>query len=350
MKKHATWGIGIAAIGWLVACGQSAEKTPPAGGSSASAAAGALAPPAEINPRLLRRFKAITSDAPPSKPLVELGRKLFHDARLSLDGDVSCASCHAIASFGVDGRRTSTGHKGIVGDRNAPTVLNATFAFSQFWDGRAATIEDQAKGPILNPKEMAMPSGDAVIARLAKVAGYKKEFATAYPDEREPMTFDNVSRAIGAYEHQLVTPSRWDRFLAGETNALDAKEKAGLKTFLNVGCMVCHTGPLLGGTTFERVGVVEPWPNQTDVGRMAITKSNADRMMFKVPTLRNIAKTAPYFHDGSAGDLPEAIRMMGRHQLGLELSAQEVDGIAAWMGALTGNVSAELGPPESLPE
>ena len=324
----------------------------PSAGSAGPVARGGDAD-GNINPRLLRRFQPLTtagSDASKNEPLVDLGHKLYFDPRLSKNDEVSCASCHDLAHGGVDGLPTSVGYGKQRGDRNAPTVLNAAGAFSQFWDGRSGTIEEQALGPILNPKEMGMPSGAAVVTRLRGIAGYAPLFKAAFPNEATSMTFDNVGRAIGAYERGLSTPGRWDSFLAGDKNALTAKEKDGLRTFLNVGCMVCHTGPLLGGATFERVGVVEPWPNQKDPGRMAVTHSAGDRMMFKVPTLRNVAKTAPYFHDGSGATLRDAVRLMGKHQLGLELTVVEVDAIATWLGALDGEVPAALAARPELPQ
>lgn len=212
-----------------------------------------------------------------------------------------------------------------------------------------ATVEDQAKGPILNPDEMAMPSGDAVVARLQGIPGYVERFGRVFKDPAHPITFDRVGTAIGAFERRLSTPGRWDKYLEGDENALTLKEREGLRTFLNSGCMVCHTGPLLGGATFERVGVVEPWPNQKDPGRMKITASAADRMSFKVPSLRNVGETAPYFHDGSGATLEEAVKMMGRHQLGLELGADEVDSIATWLRSLTSDLPPDLSAKPALP-
>jgi len=269
---------------------------------------------------------------------VALGRKLFHDKSLSSDGSIACSSCHDLARFGADGRATSLGVGGQVGARNAPTVLNAGAQFRMFWDGRAATLEEQAKGPVLNPGEMGMPDGETVAKRLASSAEYRTLFARAFPDMEKPVTFDNYAIAIAAFERTLVTRGRWDAFLEGDSSALTAEEKRGLKTFLNAGCMVCHTGKMLGGSMYERVGVVEPWPNQTDPGRYAVTKDEGDRMMFKVPTLRNIAETAPYFHDGSAKTLDDAVRMMGKHQLGLELTPEEVSAIVVWLTSLTGRL------------
>lgn len=263
---------------------------------------------------------------------------LYFDPRLSRDGDLSCNSCHNLDDYGVDHQRFSTGQGKQLGGRNAPTVYNAAGFFVQFWDGRAPNVEGQAKEPIVNPAEMAMPDGAHVVATFKAIAGYVQAFHEAFPAESDPLTFDNVGRAIGAFERGLVTPGRWDDFLRGDGSALTRAEKEGLKTFLNAGCMVCHTGPFLGGSMFERVGVVEPWPNQRDRGRQQVTKEPVDAMMFKVPTLRNIEHTAPYFHDGSAATLEDAVRKMGRHQLGLEMSDAEVSSIVTWLKALTGEL------------
>jgi len=314
----------------------------------AVAAQSAAAPaPAEagkaFNPRLLRRFSPLrASIESPEHPLTDdkiaLGRMLYFDKRLSKNRDLSCNSCHRLDAYGVDGQATSLGDTGQRGGRNSPTVYNAAGYFAQFWDGRAADVEQQAKGPILNPIEMAMPSPEAVVARLKGIPGYREAFSKAFPGAADPITYDAVGEAIGAFERKLVTPSRWDNYLRGDKTALHDDELEGLKVFTNVGCMVCHTGEFLGGTSYQRVGAVEPWPNQDDPGRASVTKSAADRMMFKVPTLRNIAKTAPYFHDGSAKTLDQAVRKMGKHQLGLELSDNEVTSIVAWLGSLTGEL------------
>jgi cytochrome c peroxidase len=307
-----------------------------------------------FNPRLLRRFTPLrarldaTNEAP-SDELIALGRMLYFDSRLSRNRDLSCNSCHRLNAYGVDGEATSPGDSGQRGGRNSPTVYNAGGYFAQFWDGRAADVEEQAKGPILNPIEMAMPNAAAVVSRLQAIPGYAPVFARAFPNEKSPVNYDNVGRAIGAFERGLTTPSRWDSFLTGDKSALSEREVDGLKTFTNVGCMVCHTGELLGGNSYQRAGAVEPWPNQKDPGRSAVTKSDADRMMFKVPTLRNVTKTAPYFHDGSAPTLDVAVRMMGQHQLGLELTNEEVQSIVVWLDSLTGTLPTAYIAEPSLP-
>jgi cytochrome c peroxidase len=273
---------------------------------------------------------------------------LFYETRLSKGQDLSCNSCHNLANHGTDGRATSVGHRGQHGTRNAPTVYNAATHIAQFWDGRAETVEEQAKVPILNPIEMAS-SEKRIVAILTSIPGYATAFKGAFPDAAQPITLDNVGDAIGAFERGLVTTSRWDKFIAGKSDALTAREKHGLRVFLDAGCMACHTGPQVGGSMFQRVGVMEPWPNQKDIGRGAITRTAADRMMFKVPSLKNIADTGPYFHDGSAQTLEDAIRTMGRYQVGVVLSEEDVGAIAGWMRSLTGTVDPAYIAAPTLP-
>jgi len=296
-----------------------------------------------INPRLLRRFeplrKRIEVEGHPLEDAeIELGRMLFFDPRLSKDQDISCHSCHVLDQYGVDGASRSKGHRGQLGDRNAPTVYNAAGSFAQFWDGRAQTVEQQALGPIFNAKEMALPSPEVGVTILQAMPEYVAAFHAAFPEDRDPVTMANVGQAIGAFERTLTTPSRWDTYLGGDEHALTATEIEGLKVFTDVGCMVCHTGELLGAAMYQKLGVVDAWPDQEDQGRFEVTGHEVDRMVFKVPTLRNVAKTAPYFHDGSVKSLELAVRMMGRYQLGLRLSEREVSSIVAWLDSLTGTL------------
>lgn len=300
-----------------------------------------------INPRLLNRFRTLQPDATPSAARVELGHTLFFDKRLSRTDEVSCASCHDLSKGGADSTPVSKGVDGREGERNAPSVFNAAGEFAQFWDGRSPNVEEQALVPILEAKEMGMGNGPALVKKLRSIPGYKPLFEAAFPGE--PITAVNVGRALGAYERKLTTPGRWDSYLAGDQAALSTKEKEGLRTFLTVGCMVCHTGALVGGNEFERVGSVEEWPNQTDTGRMRVTGDHKDRMTFKVPSLRNVAKTAPYFHDGSVATLREAVRAMGKHQLGIDLTEREIDSITSWLGALSGDADPALVAPPTLP-
>jgi cytochrome c peroxidase len=303
---------------------------------------------------LLRRFEPLRSqfenkEHAVTDAKVELGRMLFFEKRLSKNHDLSCNSCHGLDRFGVDGHPTSPGHRGQRGARNSPTVYNAAGFFAQFWDGRADTVEQQAMLPILNPSEMAVPSAEHAVAVLRSMPEYEQAFERAFPGQPEPLSPANIGAAIGAFERRLTTPSRWDDFLRGNQKALSDLELEGLRVFTNVGCMVCHTGELLGGAMYQKVGIVEPWPNQKDQGRFEVTKQEGDRMMFKVPTLRNVAKTAPYFHDGSVATLDAAVRAMGKHQLGLNLAEREVSAIVAWLEALTGEPPRDLVREPQLP-
>jgi cytochrome c peroxidase len=299
----------------------------------------------KINPRLLRRFQPLEKPSAPAsaaeRERVALGRALFYETRLSKGKDISCDSCHTLAKYGVDRAPRSAGHRGQLGTRNSPTVYNAAGSFAQFWDGRASNVEEQAKEPLLNPVEMALGSPLEVERILRTIPEYPPSFQRAFPGESQPVTLHNAGLALGAFERGLLTPARWDDFLRGDTNALTSAEKAGLKTFLDLGCMVCHTGRYLGGSTFERLGAVEAWPNQSDQGRSTVTGKSEDAMMFKVPTLRNVAKTAPYFHDASAATLDDAVRRMGKHQLGLELTPHEIGSIVNWLGSLTGEIPVD---------
>ncbi|MDP6905342.1 MAG: cytochrome c peroxidase [Verrucomicrobiota bacterium] len=281
---------------------------------------------------------------------VELGRTLYHEKRLSRDNSISCNSCHDTVGFGVDGKKFSLGFEGHLTGRNSPTSMNAFMHIAQFWDGRAPTVEEQAKGPILAGGEMAMPSADAVVEKLGKIDGYEALFKKAFPKSNPAITYDNVGKAIGAYERLFSTPGRFDKLLAGKDGALKEKEINGLKKFVTVGCVSCHTGNLLGGNTYQKLGLQKPWPNQKDQGRFGLTKKEADKMFFKVPSLRNIAKTGPYFHDGSSAKLDDAVMRMAKHQLGKELSKEDQADIVAFLRSLTGRLpKAIAAPPKEFP-
>jgi cytochrome c peroxidase len=269
---------------------------------------------------------------------VELGKQLYFEPRLSASGAISCNSCHNLASFGVDNLATSFGHNFQKGGRNSPTTLNAALHLAQFWDGRAQDLKAQAKGPILNPVEMAMPNAQAVEHRLKSIPGYVSAFRTAFPKAKEPVTYDNMAEAIAAFEKTLVTPARFDRFLAGDNRALNAAEQRGLRQFMDKGCVACHNGPAVGGGSFMKFGAVKPYAHQQDQGRFEVTHNEADKFVFKVPALRNVTRTYPYFHDGAVTSLDEAIRTMGETQLGLQLSKAEVADIAAFLGSLEGTL------------
>jgi cytochrome c peroxidase len=285
-----------------------------------------------------------------TQELVTLGRMLYYEPRLSKSQQISCNSCHDLANYGADGQPVSDGHKGQLGTRNSPTVFNAAAHFAQFWDGRAPDVEAQAKGPILNPVEMAMPAESQVVAVLESMPEYVDLFEKAFPSDNKPVTYDNMATAIGAFERNLMTPSRWDALLNGDANALTPEETIGLKTFLDAGCQSCHSGALLGGTSYERLGFVKPFPGLTDDGRFAVTKNEADKGVFKVPSLRNVEKTGPYYHDGKISSLDMAVRDMAEYQLGRTLTDQETKQVIDFLKVLTGGIDPEYIKPPVLPK
>lgn len=266
-----------------------------------------------------------------------LGEKLYFDTRLSKNNTISCNSCHRVDQGlgGVDNAPGSTGAFGDVGDRNAPTVLNAGFQLAQFWDGRAEDLQAQAKGPVLNPIEMAMPHEGAVLDRIRMDDHYRALFKKAFPNANPSITYDNVAEAIASFERTLITKDRFDDFMKGDDEAMTSLELKGLEAFTSVGCTTCHVGPLLGGNMHQKVGLVNAYENFSDIGREAVTKNEDDRYKFKVPTLRNIAITGPYFHDGGVATLEFAVRKMGYMQLGQQLNVEQVESIVAFLGALT---------------
>jgi cytochrome c peroxidase len=266
--------------------------------------------------------------------LIKLGKKLYLDPRLSVNDQISCNFCHRLDNFGVDSQSTSPGHEGKRGGRNSPTTMNAALHIAQFWDGRAKDVEEQALGPIMNPIEMGMPSEAAVVDKLKKIEEYKDLFAEAFKDEKDPFQYKNVGKAIGAFERTLLTPSRFDDFLKGDEKALNDVEKRGLQKFIEIGCANCHNGVVIGGNSYKKIGLVEPY-NTTDMGRFDITGLEIDRKVFKVPSLRNITKTGPYFHDGSVATLDDAIVEMAEHQLGREVDPEFVNDVKAFLGSLT---------------
>lgn len=276
--------------------------------------------------------------ATPAK--VELGKMLFFDPRLSASHAISCNSCHNIGLGGADAEPTSIGHRWQHGARNAPTVFNAVFNKAQFWDGRAKDLEQQAGGPMVNPLEMASPASH-VAQQLKGIPGYRSLFMKAFPGESDPITMANAEKAIAVFEATLITPNApFDRFLKGDEAALSPAQKTGLSVFMYKGCSGCHNGINVGGGMYAPFGVVDRPGEEllppTDTGRFMVTKTPSDQYVFKVPTLRNIALTAPYFHTGDAWDLRQAVAVMGASQLGITLTYEEVDQITAFLGSLTG--------------
>jgi cytochrome c peroxidase len=273
---------------------------------------------------------------------IELGKKLYFDNRLSVNDSQSCNTCHDLngKKAGVDNEPTSLGALGKRGDRNSPTTLNAGFHFAQFWDGRARDLKEQAKGPILNPVEMAMPNEAAVEKKLRGIPEYRELFARAFPGQSEPITYDNLAEAIAAFERTLITRDRFDDFLKGDNQALTAQELKGLDLFLSVGCTTCHNGPVIGGNSYQKVGLIHPYETP-DLGRFTVTKEEGDEYKFKVPSLRNVALTAPYFHNGKETNLKDTVIKMAYIQLDRQLTSEEADAIVAWLHSLTDKARAK---------
>jgi len=270
---------------------------------------------------------------------VALGKALFHEPRLSHDNTISCASCHDLAKGGTDQRARSLGINGAIGTINAPTVFNSALNFKQFWDGRAGTLEDQIDGPVQNAQEMGS-TWDEVVGKLRATPRYVSSFTEVYSDGISP---SNIKHAIGQFERSLLTPdSRFDRFLRGDAAALSFGEKEGYRKFKAYGCVSCHQGVNVGGNMFETFGAMADYfgergnVTKADHGRFNITGREEDRFVFKVPSLRNITLTAPYFHDGSAARLEDAVAVMGRYQLGHALSAEDIAQIVQFLKTLTG--------------
>jgi cytochrome c peroxidase len=322
--------------------------------ATTATASAAVAPLARIDQERLASFAVLPDEMaaahnPVTTEKIDLGRMLFFDARLSRGHDVSCNSCHALERYGVDHLPVSAGSAGMAGKRNALTVYNSAGAFAMMWDGSKRDVEEQASGPLLTEFEMAM-SRDGVVAMLKSIPGYVSAFGNAFPGESDPVSVDNLGKAIGAFERRLVTPARWDTFLKGEDGALTDQEKRGFNAFVDVGCVTCHFGPYIGLTMFQKLGLVRTWPSGKDRGRYEVTKQDADLMMFRVPTLRNITETGPYFHDGSQTSLAKTVRMMAHHQLGKDIDDSQVDMIVAWLGTLTGTIPAAYIRKPALPE
>jgi len=326
-------------------------------------AAGLLATSAAVAQGQTPPWEALPTVAPtpadnPTTPAkVELGKMLFFDPRFSSTGTVSCFTCHNVMEGGDDHRPTSVGVHGQKGGRNAPSVWNAALLSVQFWDGRAATLEDQAKGPPVNPVEMGMENLRAVIDRIHQIPGYRPYFEKAF-GAGDAVTMDNAARAIAAYERTLLTPnSPYDRYVNGDKSALSEQQVRGMKTFVAVGCMTCHKGPLFAGPTqpmgtgnfvrfpsFPQNPYVVLYDLVRDTGRFAVTHNPADVSVWRVPSLRNLSYTAPYMHNGSVNTLPDAVRVMTAGQIGRNLADNDVNDIVAFLLSLTGDYPQQTMP------
>jgi cytochrome c peroxidase len=309
-------------------------------------------------------FKALPVDAPvpadnpQSKSKIELGKMLYFDPRLSLDGTISCNSCHNVMLDGGDGRPVGVGVRGQRGGRGSPTVWNSAFHTVQFWDGRAASLEEQALGPLTNPIEMGMPSHDAVMERINKIPGYVEAFKKAFPKEASP-NIQNLGKAIASYERTLITPhSPFDKYMKGNKKALNSQQIRGMKLVQEIGCTSCHTGVNFAGDGFKMgEGNYQPFPQipgskydrmydlTSDKGRYEVTKKDEDKNHWRVPTWRNVALTAPYFHNGKVKTLDEAVRVMAKTQLDMDLKEEQVQDIVSFLNALTGEF-----PKQTIPD
>ena len=274
---------------------------------------------------------------------VFLGKILYYEMRVSVDGTVSCAKCHPFGLYATDGLEKAIGNNGKVNPRNAPTLLNASSQVSAHWIGNRLNVEDQAKQALIGPPSYGMPSYEAAEKKLRSIPGYGPLFKRAFPGDGNPITADNFAKAVGAFERTLVTPSPFDDFLKGDTTALSGLAKSGLKIFLEARCADCHSGACLGGQMYQKFGVAEPYQAYTksktvDEGRFVVTKSDGDKYVFKVPVLRNVAMTSPYFHDGSVAKLREAIVIMGKVQLSESFTDSQVEAVFAFLKSLTGKI------------
>jgi len=280
--------------------------------------------------------------------LVHLGRILFYDPRLSASQKISCNTCHLLDEYGVDHRTLSMGHDENLADRNSPTVYNSAFHFKQFWDGRSNSVEEQAIEPILSSREMNMKTPENVMQVLRSIPEYADLFAAAYPGQLDPFTLENVAKALGAFERGLIIPSRVDAFINGDYTILTEQEQRGMATFARIGCARCHNGATIGGQSYQKLGDIIPYPVE-DQGLFEITGIEEDRQVFKVPSLRNVAQTAPYLHDGSISTLDEMVVFMARHQLGKELTQDQVADIIAFLKSLTGEIPTDYIDEPPLP-
>lgn len=304
-------------------------------------------------------FKPLPKDMgapefPVTPERVALGRALFFDPRISLDGTVSCAKCHQPSLYGTDALPTPIGVKDRSNPRNAPTVLNAAAQFVEHWRGDRTSVEDQAVKALIGPPSFGQPDLATAMAKIEAINGYPPLFQKAFPNDKHPITPENWGKAIGAYERTLVTPAPFDAYLKGDSKAISPMAKAGLQKFINTGCATCHNGVGIGGGTFQKFGVHEDYWKATgsqkiDKGRFDVTKDPADTYVFKVPSLRNVAMTPPYFHDGSVSSLAEAVRIMAEVQLGQKLSGQDIEQIAAFLNSLTGPLPEDFAAVPTLP-
>lgn len=337
--NQAKWVVIVLAAMAVLGCTKKEASAPAAEETAAAETEKPAAPTEPILP--------LPDSADVDMDKVVLGRSLYFDTALSGDGTVSCATCHMLEHGGAEPRKTSIGIGGQIGPINSPTVLNSSYNFVQFWDGRAKDLQEQAAGPVENPSEMGA-KWENVVKRLAKNEEYAATFAKLYEDG---ITKDNATDAIAEYEKSLITPSRFDAYLKGDDTAITDAEKQGYATFKEVGCTACHSGINVGGAMFQKLGLVKDYfkdrgteITEADLGRFNVTKNEAEKHFFKVPTLRNVELTSPYLHDGSRATLEETVKIMGTYQLGRELTDAQVNSIVTFLKTLTGTLPAHAKP------
>lgn len=340
--------LGLVWFTLLSACGGAQTAAGPAAvsGSSTSAEQALVA-------RAVQSFAPLPLPTSQDPKQVVLGRRLFFDTRVSNDGKVGCVSCHQVDKFATDGLKTAVGTDGRANPRNSPTVFNAFLQSSEHWRGERESVEDQAKKALLGPPSFGLASDDAAAQKIASL-GYEAAFADAFPGSQPAVTTDHWAAAIGAFERTLLTKAPFDAYLGGDTAAITSEAKVGLAAFLDAGCADCHNGALLGGHSFKKFGKFVDYTTLTgsdhhDTGRFDITKDEADRDVFKVAALRNVQHTGPYFHDGSVADLPDAVKVMAKAQLNVELAPEVIASIVAFLNSLSGVVPSDYSPPPPLP-
>ena len=376
LKLHQI-ALALAVSAALTACGEKTAQTTEtpqaasaASGADAAASTAAVSAPqnsADVSAEdkaLLERAQATFKPLPDlaemqkvrpfTEEQVKLGQQLWYENRLSKGNTASCNSCHNLATAGVDNMPTSAGHKSQFGARNPPTALNAALLGSQFWDGRAADVEEQAGGPLLNPVEMANATEADAAAKIAGIPEYQEKFKAAFPEDGA-VSFKNITTALGAFERTLLTPTRWDDYLKGNVSALSEQERKGVRAFMDNGCIACHSGVNLGGSMFQKFGLVDGpyWKHiddpKHDKGRADVTKKAEDEFFFRVPGLRNVERTYPYFHNGSVWELDKAVNIMAKAQLGKTLAPEDTENIVAFLKALSGNVPESARTMPELP-
>ncbi|MBC8377403.1 MAG: c-type cytochrome [FCB group bacterium] len=328
MQKGVLFIVMSLMILMLIQCGGKADKQPPED----------LTYQQEILAKVKPMFAVVPDMMPGSEndteTRIKLGEKLYFETALSNTGDMSCNTCHDLVTAGVDNKPTSEGTNGIPGPRNSPTVFNAGFHFTQFWDGRAADLNEQAGGPILNPAEMAIADSATAVAIIKAIPEYTELFNEAFGENS--INYENITEALAAFERTLVTHDRFDSYLEGDLKAITKAEVEGLDLFLGKACVTCHMGSMMGANMYQKNGLIKPYHNLNDEGRFEVTGLEQDKFMFKVPALRNIELTGPYFHDGGVESLEKTIQMMGDMQLMQQISDEEAAKIAAFLKTMNG--------------